>query len=410
MSLNVGELFVNLGIKGSEKTVGAITNVRKGLGETASMGIETKAAILGAAYALERLFAASSAQGTMLTNFNALTGLSAKQLQQWQYAAIQAGGSASSMTQTVMAMQKAMAGIDLAKGVPEGLTLLSQAAGGIDFSKKDDPFYMLAAINKGVKNLGNSPRAKAIESYLTASMGISPDVLAGMQRGLFNDNVFKKAPTYSDREIAQLDKANIAWANLGQKIEMAIGHFNAAHGGQLVKDIGAITEATIHLATALETVTTKLGAFERTAHALEGVANTIKLISEVVDKVTGKDSKPGDLLYQKPNSEAVPGFDQSIIGRFMRSLFGIGDTGEALIKAGLPAGLPHLPVFGLPFGGPDVARPRSFPLPASSGGQNIQIKQDLHFQHDGKDHKRTGESVKKANQDAFRQFNQGQAS
>src|ERR1700744_4238817 len=91
--MDIGSLFLNLGIKGSEKTVGALTDVKKGLGELGSMSLEAKAGIVAAMYALEQLFATSGKAGTDLTNFNAITGESVKTLQQYQYAARQVGVS-----------------------------------------------------------------------------------------------------------------------------------------------------------------------------------------------------------------------------------------------------------------------------------------------------------------------------
>jgi hypothetical protein len=49
--------------------------------------------------------------------------------------------------------------------------------------------------------------------------------------------------------------------------------------------------------------------------------------------------------------------------------------------------------------------------PAGKSQQNINVNQNLHFQHDGKDHKKTGDSTHKAVKDAFRQMSaQGQGS
>ncbi len=213
--MNAGEFFVNLGVKGSEKTIGALTSVKKGLGELGTISLETKAAIVGATYALERLFEVSGKTGTELTNFNALTGLSTKQLQQYQYALMQAGGSAEDMTATIEGIQEAMARVDLNKGVPEGLALLSKYAGGIDFSKKNDPFYILAAYEKAMKNLGDSPKAKAIFNQLAGNL-LPASVIEAMRLGKFSPSTFGKAPIYGDKEIASLNKANIAWVNLGK--------------------------------------------------------------------------------------------------------------------------------------------------------------------------------------------------
>ena len=89
--MNIGELFVNIGIKGTEKTIQALGNVKSGLGAVASTSLEVKAAIIGAIYALERLISTSADMGMSLANFKILFGNSTKELQQFQNAGREVG-------------------------------------------------------------------------------------------------------------------------------------------------------------------------------------------------------------------------------------------------------------------------------------------------------------------------------
>lgn len=397
--MTAGELYVSLGVKGADKTMTALGSIKNGLTEAKSVSLEMKAALVGAMYALERVFAKSGAVGTGMTNFTALTGLSAKTLQQWQYAARQMGASSDDVTSSIMAIQKAMAGVDLNKGVPEGLMLLSQAAGGIDFRKKDDPFYMMAAFQKAVHNLGNSPRAKAIENYLVSSMGINPAMIAAMQRNAFNEKAFKAAPIYSDKELGNLDKANIGWSNLSNEIEMAFGHFNAKHGTELVKEFTTLTRGAEKFAESLEHISEKFKVIETAGHALEGIGNTFKLIGEIMDKFQGKESKKGDLLYTPPGQEAVPGFKDSPVGHFLSAAWGAiapGSSGPSNIEIN-PA---HIPVPA------EIARPNTSHS-AHTTNRTTTFNQQFHYQHDGKDSKKNASDMRKVHQDAYRQFDQG---
>lgn len=378
--MNVGELFINLGIKGSEKTVGAIAGVHKGMSELASTSIETKAAILGAMYGLERLMSMSGNMGTALTNFNALTGQSSRKLQQWQYAMVQAGGTAQDVTSAVMNIQKAMARVDLNKGVPEGLFLLSKEAGGIDYSKKDDPYYMLDKIQTAVRNMGDSPRSKAIANYLASTMALNDNVIAGMHRNAFRPDVFAKAPTYSDKEISALNRANVAWSNLGLKIEMAVGHFNAKHGGQLVQDITKIADQTFRLIDALTKLAEKLKVFQILGGTLNFLANLVGVANEEI---------PGGKKDRK--SEGYLGSALNLRDRVDNAFFGFLKSMSDNPYANTPWNNPYAYI-------PPQTSPAGVPT------QHIQVKQNLNFNHDGKDHKRTAESTHKAVQQAFRQI------
>lgn len=193
------------------------------------MSIEAKAGIAAVIYGMERLMQNSAQAGTGLTNFAATTGLSMKSLQQWQYAARQAGVSGEELTGSVKAVQQSMTNMLLGKGAPEGMGILARAV-GFDPKKAKDTFYVMDKLQEASKRL--SPE---MFQAVSKSFGVGEGVSAAMRRNMFRPDVFAKAPIYSDQETGKLDKVNVAWSNLGQKIEMAMGHLTAGHGLQLVE-------------------------------------------------------------------------------------------------------------------------------------------------------------------------------
>lgn len=283
--MNIGELFVNLGIKGGEKTVGTLGNVKKGLGEVADMSLEAKAGILAALYGLEQMMAKSGAAGTGLTNFAALTGLSAKTLQQWQFAARQAGVAGEDLMGSVKGVQNSMANMLLGKGQPEGLGLVSNAVGGLDHKRFRDTFYMMEQLQKAAQRL-----PKDLGNNILKSFGLSEGTIAAMRLNKFNPSLMSSAPIYGDKEIASLNKSNIAWSNLGNKIEMAFGHFNSKHGQQIVGDISKIADAVFHLVEALVVLSEKLKVFQLIAAAANATAKSLEVLDAVVTDSEGKDT------------------------------------------------------------------------------------------------------------------------
>jgi hypothetical protein len=391
--MKIAEFFAELGVKGSEKTLGALSGVKKGFGEITSLSLEAKAGMVAAFYAFEKFMSASGQAGTNLTNFTALTGLSAQSLQQWQYAARQAGVSSEELTGSLKSVQTSMINMLMGGAPPEGLGLLANAV-DFDINKARDTFYVMQKIQQAVQKLPPDVGNKIAKSF-----GLGEGVVAAMHRNVFRPEIFKKAPAYSNNEIAALDRANVAWGNLGQKIAMAFGHFNALHGNQLAKDISLITTQTIHLVEALTRLSERLKVFEYLGKAVEGTANTFKLVGEVLDKMDGKSSKKGDLLFS-PTGQQVSGFSDSPVGKFFDSFM----KREGFVEASKK----FYQELQKPVDYSAHATPR-IPLPASQPPQkNIEINQNLHFQHEGKDHKRTGDSTRKAVQDAFRQLPQGQ--
>lgn len=405
--MNVGELFVNLGIKGSEKTVGALTSVKTQLGEAKSMSLEMKAAIVGAIYAFERMFRASGMMGTGLTNFNALTGLSARQLQQWQYAARQAGVANEEFTGSLKAVQNSMTNMLLGKGAPEGLAMVANKV-GFDARKARDTFYVMEQLQKFAKtapaDMGNA---------VLKSFGLGEGTIAAMRRNAFNPAAFAKAPTYSQGEIKNLDQANIAWSNLGNKVEMAFGRFNAKHGQQLVRDISKVTDSVIRLAEALTVLGEKMKVFDAVSWFFDQLAGSA---SEFTGWLEGKRSFWGEELDEKGKVKGERSATGKTFGNFFDMIGSVGgrkDTGQGdVFQKKINESVRGIkPIWDSSHRTSSRAiAPKAPTMQKAGNQQNVNINQNLNFQHEGKDAKQTADSVKKANQDAYRQFSQGQAS
>lgn len=442
--MKVAELFVNLGIQGSEKTIGALKSTMGGLSQTASMGLEAKAALVGVFYAMERLMTASGRQGTALTNTNALLGMSTKELQQYAWAAQQVGISNEEMSGTFNALQGKMTDVLLGKGAPEGMARVSMLVGGLDakdiarFSK--EPQELLKVLQQYAlveKDLGL--RNKVLKGF-----GLSDNVIAGLARNAFRPEVMAKAPTYSGSEVKALDQVRAMWANLGTKIEMGVGKLNAKFGPELVKDLGAITDKVLALANVFGKLAEKVNLMEGLGKVFEGWGYIFEGIGLAVDKLSEFSVKPRfgeenkdplagvklnplvsdtkDRMIEalKRQVNAIPRdtmgrpVDQekyrdlaSSIARLQRTPAEQFPDARRRTKAEEPP-IKVEPVVPSAAAVPERAAAPVIPINrgAGDGGtkQDISVTQTLNFQDGGTDPKATGDSVKKAVNDAFRQI------
>lgn len=373
--MTIGEFFINLGIKGADTAGKALGGVKSGLGDVKSMSLEAKAAIIGVVYGLEQLMSHSAQMGTDLTNFNALTGMSTKELQQWQYAARQAGVSGEEMTGSLKAVQNAMTNMLLGKGAPEGMAMLANKV-GFDPAKARDTMYVMGQLQKFAQAV-----PKDVGNNMLKSFGISEGTIAAMRRNAFTPQAFAKAPTYSNGEIGQLDKVNVAWSNLGNKIQMAFGHLTAKEGLPIIKDISMLTDKVLALIEAFVKLSEKLKLFEVIGKVFEGWGIIFDGISSAVDKLTGTtEEAAGKDKKLKKNPVSML---SDWVGGKIDDYYYLQDQ-----KKGLhPQVTPHMK--------PDTTKNTT---------QNIEVNQNLHFQHDGKDHKKTGDSVHSAVKGAYRQM------
>lgn len=364
--MTIAEFFIQIGIKGDDKTDGAFKKLKNGLSDMKSMSLEAKAALVGVLYGLERMMSQSAAMGSNLTNFQQLTGLSAKTLQQWTYAARQAGVSGEEFTGNLKGVQQAMSNMLMGKGAPEGMGLLANKV-GFDPAKARDTFYVMEQLQK----FAQSDVPADLGNNVLKSFGLGEGTIAAMRRNMFTPDNFKKAPTYNEGEMKQLDRVNVAWSNLGQKIQMAFGKFTSKHGMQLVSDISKITDQVLKLADAFMKLSEKLKLFELVGKVFEGWSMILNGITKSVNEISTHKGGTGAGLKE-----------------FVKEAF--SGAKDAAYGAYLTATEPATP--------PPPAGAKN-----SSVSNQMTVNQTLNFQHDGKDHGKTGESVNKAVQKAYRQ-------
>lgn len=270
--MNVGELFVSLGIKGGKEAVGVLNSVTGGLKRAASESLLLKASLFGAIYATQRLFDSSGKAGTALENFDASMEMSTKTLQQYQYVARQVGISNEEMAGTFQGLSKAF--LDARMGKPnEALKPLSNYTGRMGQEEwkdlQDNPAEALQIL-QGFVNQG---RDKELTKKLLTSMGIGGGVQAALFRNKFTPEALNAAPTYSESQIQGLDRSNAAWIRMFDKIEKSVGKLNAAKGEQIANDIGKIVDGFIKLGDALVTLADKLGLFDTITQGLNMAAD-----------------------------------------------------------------------------------------------------------------------------------------
>ena len=193
--MNIAEFFIQLGVKADtaalDKVNISVNNLKVGLQKAASAFTgtvrgfaEMQAAVVAAAYGIDR-FVQSAVQGTAaIQNLNIQTGLSIDTLAQWEAAGqlSNLGTSADAIGQSIANLQKNLSLInDLGQGNISAFNLA-----GVDVMGKD-AFQVLDQIRNRIK--GMSP---ALATNLVTQMGLSPDMI----------NVLR----LSDTEFAKLSK------------------------------------------------------------------------------------------------------------------------------------------------------------------------------------------------------------
>lgn len=440
----ISELFVSLGVKGSEKTISAMTNVRAGLGGIASASLETKAAIVGAIYALERLMSTSAQRGTDVEKLSILLGKSTEEIQKWQFAARQGSESNEDFASSLKSIYQKMQDLKWGRGQPSGINLL---AGEVGFDEKkayDDPLYVLRKAQEFVKN---SKLAVSDQNDILRSFGLSDDAIIAARKQVFNQENFNRAPIFSSGEVKRLNDVSVMWDNFENKVQMLFGHFTAAHGKEFIKGLSDVATQAFRIAEAFERIGSNLGAFKLIGDAFKGWDTILSSIANILE---GKDKK-GDFekarrlkldeinndpilreqykrineINQKYEDEAkyikefsnVDKNSVNILGNFFNN---IKENAHSLLYSTAKSFSDLVQGNDNNYGFTDYSHgvmkffennvsPLLRTNPNNTGANNTNINQNLYFQHEGKDAVQIGNSVQQAFSDAYKQaFGQSQ--
>lgn len=292
MGTGIADLFVNLGIKGDDKALGAIGNIRKGLKDTASVSLEAKAGILAAMYALEQFMAKSGERGTNLTNLDALLGGGLKQtVQQYQWAAQQVGVSNESVAQSFEQIQSAMSKVEMGKEPPAGLRRIAEVVGGINEAQihrfVQHPDEMIQVLQKYAQLETNA----GVRNENLASI-VGKDFIPALTRGAFNPAMLQEALKHilSNKEVGALATADRTWANTFSDMQLMFDRFNAKYGPELAKNVQKIAGEVENLMGKFAKFGEKHNMFDWITKAFTGWGLILEAIDKNVDKL--------DLVFQ----------------------------------------------------------------------------------------------------------------
>jgi hypothetical protein len=279
----IGELFLNLGIRGGQATLSTLNAVKQGVGDLTHLSFTAKAGILGIFYALQQFTSSSTQTGTNLKNFNALLGVSNQTLQQYQYVAAQAGITNEEMASSFKSVQNVMTMMRFGKGAPEGMSMLMGKLGGqFDPNRaKTDTEYVM----RKLQEYATLEKDVSKRNLVMKSFGLGEGVIAGMGRNIFTQSNISRSPFFNDQQVAQLDKINSSWIRLGIQIKMAVGQFNSKYGLELTNSISNIIKKIEKLIESLAHIAEKFHLFEIFGKYIDDWAKAFEIVAQSTDKL-----------------------------------------------------------------------------------------------------------------------------
>ena len=385
---NIAELFVSLGIKGSEKTLNVLSNVKVGMGSIIDTSLAAKAAILAVVYALEQLTTGAAQDGAHLKNLSTYLNMSVESLQKWNYAAQQGNISNQEFEQSLGSIQQKIKDFQVKHTLPDGSYVIAQET-GFNFQGK---FGINEILPKLLEFSQNKKYSREKIEEILGGWGLTPNEIGAAINGIFSAANLKNAPILKTGEVDTLSRVNVEWKNLETKVKMFVAHLTAKDGEEAVKNLSKMADALFRIANDLERISTKLGLFKLIGTMFHGWD---MILGVTADALEGKRDRTNDLenLILPSNEEAKKNINDLIMlnkaqkylptisDPLATGLYGLGDflgsSGKNLYS-GFKEAILDLDRFKLT--GPGNSR---FSLQEQPN--NIHINQHLTFQNPGTD-------------------------
>lgn len=232
--MKVGELFVNLLLKGTDETDKGLKKIKSNFDELRDGAIKAKLAMVAVAIAIERAIGASSQRGMELKKFAVVTGESTKELQNWQHAGMKYDITADKMAQSISAVQDNMTAMLRGKGGSAGLGFFGQAGVEFDPEKMNKAFYVLKKYSEFAKS---KLVPKNVKKDILKDAGFDNDMQAFLEMVVYEKDKAADSDILTEDEINRLAEMNGMWKEMWFTLQTIMDKLVAALGPTLVKGV-----------------------------------------------------------------------------------------------------------------------------------------------------------------------------
>ena len=380
--MNIGELFVKIGIKGGKESIATMSQLK-------NTTVAAKAAVLGLVVAFAKMSQEARKFAMNMEVFEANTGLSGQTLQKMSWQAAQAGVSLENMAGTLQTIQSMSKQIALGEGNIKPFQML-----GID--SQQDPVKILNDIGNAIRRNQKDP---AMIRQIVDDFGISNELYYALLQKQTEE--LDKQFLLKDEDKEALVKLNQEWYKIWwyvKQIGIKSQGFLAHVALPLVKAVGSVVKFVGELIIGYAEIARESKEFQKSmmivALALAAVAAAlfpvtasligIALICEdIYGYFTGKDSILGRMIEWIRSGQILKDIFMTI-GEIIRSistaLFGRKFTKKAADflmnrdQNGVSKGIPN--PFGISGNIFDFAKPSLAGVP---GGFNITQYNNANF-------------------------------
>lgn len=270
--MEIGSLFVTLGLKGANKTNNDLKKTQDNIMGISKKSLGAIAALAGVSLGLSAIYQRATQAGVGLSKFSNYTGKSSKELQKWQYVAMNAGVAAAEVENTFRSIGQIAGDFSLTGNLPAELNRIAQVVGGIDLSKLDDADYMLRKIQQFLQS-----GAESQNTLNTIASGIvSPEMIQFLNTNKKDPSMVPDGAIMSDGTSKALLQSKVEMDKFIKDIEVRFARLFVKIGPKVLPQLKELAVQVVNLTEALVTFLSNNKAFEMIGSLVKALTMALK--------------------------------------------------------------------------------------------------------------------------------------
>lgn len=270
--MNIGELFVTLGLKGGDKVNKDLTKTKDNMVGLTKKTLGAIGALAGVSIGLSAIYNRAINSGVGLNKFSNYLGQSSKELQKWQYIAMDAGVAANEVDNTFRRISEAAGDFELTGNLPAELSKIASVIGGIDLSKLGDADYMLRNIQKFLQS-GSMPQ-NVLNSV--ASALVSPEMIQFLNQNQKDPSLVPDSAIMADSTAKALNNSKVELDKFLKDIEVRFAKLFVKIGPKILPKLRELAVEIVNLTEAMINFLSNNKIFDMLSHIIKALTLALK--------------------------------------------------------------------------------------------------------------------------------------
>lgn len=291
--MNIGSLFVELGVKGGKSSNNILKGVRSNLRDAALIANQTVSLFNQLYSGIRNLSEGSSKYATDLKIVSDNLDISTDRLQRWDYAAKLAGASGGEIFRSMQSLQKVLINFKDTGEAPKYFQMLFQEISKVDSAFDSNRFlndidYAMQELNKIASSGTIKDVARLNEAF--QGLGFSPTMINFLKNYRGNLNSISKDLLITKEDISALDQVRKGWVEIDQTVQKTFTGVARLFDDKFLKSIKELVVSLGELVKALVAIAKEYKVVETAANLVKNTASNLNVLTQedgVTDVIKG---------------------------------------------------------------------------------------------------------------------------